>query len=223
MAHRPTLTTTTAAVACGLAAATLLLTACGGGSDDDASKIKSSPTSAAPAPTATPSATATTQDANAPVFDFPKDVTVEIKMSMTGDKVKDAVLRDHSYAIQAIQLAYVKQNPALPVFLKYTTGGGQSSWATDIKSYRDQNETITGHLHFYDFKVTLTDATTAGVSYCDDQRDSFDKNTKTGKVDRNAPSANSFVQWADLMKQAADGTWKVSRSIMKRGASECRR
>lgn len=218
MTHHPTLTAT----ACGIAAAALLLTACGG-APDDASKIRADPTTSAPAVTATPPTTAPPRDANAPVFDFPKDVTIEIKMPSTGDKAKDAILRDHAYAIQAIQLAYVKQDPALPVFLKYTTGVGQLSWATNIKEYQDKDETVTGHMHYYEFNVTTSAADTAGVSYCEDQTESFDEDAKTGKVRVDTPDANSYVGWADLMKRSDDGTWRVANSLMKRGVASCRR
>ncbi|WP_433892357.1 hypothetical protein [Streptomyces sp. CA-111067] len=217
--------TTLTAATCGVAAAALLLTACGGSKTDDA-KITTSPptTTATPTtPTPTPPATTPPADPKAPVFDFPKDVTFDIQTPKTGDPVKDTILRDHGYAIKAIQLAYVKQNPDLPVFEAYTTGQGRVSWATNIKEYRAKDETVTGHMQYYDFKVTVTNATTAGVSYCEDQTQSFDKDAKTGKVNRDAPDPSDYVGWSDLMKKSTSGTWQVAGSTMKRGVSECAR
>ncbi|WP_433892355.1 hypothetical protein [Streptomyces sp. CA-111067] len=219
--------TTLTAATCGIAAAAVLLTACGGSKNDDA-KISTAPTTAsAPTTTAAPttSAPVTTPPAEpkAPVFDFPSDVKVIVDADKTGDATKDAVLRDQAYGQQAIFLAIAKLDPNLPVLNKYLSGEALGDWINKINSAKSQHTTVTGTTLFYNRSVHVTGPSTAGVTFCESQRNAFNKDTKSGKVTRTKPSKADFIEHYSLMSKAADGTWRVSTYQSQEGASQCQR
>ncbi|MFI0938879.1 hypothetical protein [Streptomyces sp. NPDC021020] len=218
MRRRTSLTTAT----CALAAATLLLTACGGGGDDKKIGAEDSGTSA-PAPSASTTTAAPTTSAPAgPTFDFPPDVKVVVDADTTGDAVKDAVLRDQGYGLNSVYVALGKDDPDEPLLQKYLTGTALEIWSESISAGKKQHLTATGDLHFYNRKVTSVDAKTAGVTFCEDQRYSYNKHTDTGRIDKTTPSLNSFVSHTAFMRKAADGTWQMADYKSQRGAASCR-
>ncbi|WP_051951476.1 hypothetical protein [Actinacidiphila yeochonensis] len=216
MPRRTTLTT----AATTLTAATLLLTACGGGGSDN--KIASSPTTTTSAPPPTTAAPTTTPAAaGAPTFDFPSDVKVVIDPDTTGDATKDAILRDQGYGLDATYVAVSKLDKNQPLFNEYLVEDAAETWSEAIDGGKKDSATITGTVHFYDRKVTVTDSTTAAVTFCEDQRYAYDKNTKTGKTAKTAPSADSFIFHTSRMLKASDGTWQTSTYNSQRGAAQC--
>lgn len=219
MRRRTSLTT----AACALAAATLLLTACGGGGDDKKIGAEDSGTSA-PAPSASTTTAAPTTSAPAgPTFDFPPDVKVVVDADTTGDAVKDAVLRDQGYGLRAIYLGIAKLDSTLPVFQKYLTGKAASDWITNIDWGKSHHTSITGTTAFYNRKVTVTDATTAGVTFCESARDAYDKDTKTGKTATTTPSLDDFALHTARMKKSADGTWQMTDYRTQSREKSCER
>ncbi|WP_031525503.1 hypothetical protein [Streptomyces sp. NRRL F-5123] len=219
MRRRTSLTT----AACTLAAATLLLTACGGGGGDKKIGAEGSGTPA-PAPSASTTTAAPTTSAPAgPTFDFPPDVKVVVDPDTTGDAVKDAILRDQGYGQQAIFLAIAKLDSTIPVFQKYVTGKAAADWAVKIDWGKSHHTTVTGTTAFYNRKVTVTDATTAGVTFCQSERESYDKDTKTGKVATTTPSLDDFTLHTARMRKAADGTWQMTDYRSQDRAKSCER
>jgi hypothetical protein len=215
--------TTLTAATCGVAAAALLLTACGGSKDDNA-KITTSPPTTAPSPTTsspTPPATTPPADPKAPVFDFPKDVKVTIDPDKTGDATKDAILRDQGFGLDAIYVAYTKHDKNQSLFLKYLTETAKEQWSESIDSAKASHKTVTGSVHYYNRKVSVSSPTTAGVTFCEDQRYSYDKDSTSGKVTKTTPSANSFVSHGTFMRKGSDGTWRIGTFVSRRGAKEC--
>ncbi|MFI0720088.1 hypothetical protein [Streptomyces sp. NPDC021224] len=202
-------------------AAALLLTACGGGGGGD-KKIDASGTGT-PAPAPSASTTASESAPPGPVFDFPRDVKVVVDADPTGDAVKDAVLRDQAYAQQAVYLALATLDPKLPAYKAYVTGLAAGYWDSQLHWGQNHHTTITGTTLFYDRKVTVTDATTAGVTFCESQRDTFDKDTKTGKVTRTTPSLDDFTAHTARMKKSADGTWQMTDYRSQDRAKSCQR
>jgi hypothetical protein len=212
--------TTATAAACTLAAAALVLTACGGSGDKKIAATTSGTPAAAPSAGATTTPPPTSAPA-APTFDFPPDVKVVVDPDTTGDATKDAVLRDQGYGLQAIYVALTKGDPELPLLHKYVIEDALATWSGSIKGGKEQHLTVTGDLRFYNRKVTSSSATTAGVTFCEDQRYSYDKHTDTGKIDKTKPSANSFVFHTALMRKSADGTWQMANYKSQRGAAQC--
>lgn len=212
-----------AAAAGTVAAAALFLSACGGGGDDD--KVASGPTPSTASPT-TPSAPATTTapaDPAAPTFDFPSDVKVVIDADPTGDAAKDAVLRDQAYGQQAIFLAITKLDPKLPVFTRYLSGEALQNWTDKVKWGQSHHTSVTGTTLFYDRSVKVTGSTTAGVTFCESERDSYGKDTKTNKAIKTTPSLSDFTLHYALMNKGTDGVWKMTTYQSQSGATRCKR
>jgi hypothetical protein len=215
---------TAAGTASAALATTLLLSACGGsgGTSHDIKGAQSSKSGKASAPSSTPSASPAS---GAPTFDFPHGLTVKIDADATGDKTKDAVLRDHGYALRAILLAYVKQDPGLPLLGEYLAGKALQEYGDDVNAAKKDGKTVTGREFYYDRSVTVEEikgTPTATVKYCEDQRYAYDKDVKTGKVYKTAPSANSFLAHTDFMEKDS-ATWKITAVSMDRGAARCQR
>jgi len=202
-----------------VAAAALVLTACGGGGNDD--KIASSPTpSASSAPTTT-AATTAPADPGAPTFDFPSDVKVVVDADTTGDPAKDAVLRDQAYGEQAIFLAVAKLDPGLPALNKYLSAEALGNWINSVKWGQSHHKSITGSEHFYNRSVRMTSATTANISFCENSRDAYDKDTTTGKRINGTPSAKDFTLHFSLMHKGSAGVWTMTTYDSQPGAAKC--
>ncbi|MCL2731809.1 MAG: hypothetical protein FWE15_17500 [Actinomycetia bacterium] len=211
---------TTVTAACTLAAVALTLTACGGGGDKKIAATTSGTPAGAPSASAT-TAAPTTSAPGAPTFDFPSDVKVVVDADTTGDAAKSAILTDQGYGLQAIYVALTKGDPELPLLHKYVIEDALATWSGSIKAGKEQHLTVTGDLRFYNRKVVSATSTTAGVTFCEDQRYSYDKHTDTGKIDKTKPSANSFVFHTALMNKSADGTWQMTNYKSQRGAAQC--
>lgn len=198
--------------------AALLLTACGDSGGDDPDKI----VGADQDPTEQPSKPGGAEPAvDAPEFDFPADLKVEVDADTTGDETKDAVLRDHGYAVRATMLALAKLDPELPVLSDYVTGDAFINSADNVESFKADGRTVTGATHFYDREVELRNKGLASVTYCEDQRKAFNKDVDSGEVDRTEPSDESFVRYTALMEKTEEGVWQMTFDQSERGAAEC--
>lgn len=212
--------TTATAAACTLAAAALVLTACGGSGDKKIAATTSGTPAAAPSAGATTTPPPTSAPA-APTFDFPPDVKVVVDPDTTGDATKDAVLRDQGYGLQATLLAVAKLDTNIPVFSQYLSGEAAASWIKSVGAEKSRHHTLTGTVHYYNRKVTSVSGSTAGVTFCEDQRYGYDKDINTGKVLKTTPSRNSFIFHTAQMSRTADGTWQMTNYKSQRGAAQC--
>ncbi|MEK8170804.1 hypothetical protein NKH77_18260 [Streptomyces sp. M19] len=138
-----------------------------------------------------------------------------------GDATKDAVLRDNGYALRAINLAAAKQDPDLEVLTDYLAGEAAAGWRGGIEELKKSGQTVTGKIRYYDRKAKVTGKTTAGVTFCEDQRYSYNKDVKTGKVHKTTPSDNSFIYHVAFMRKNSDGTWQMAKDDESRGAKSC--
>ena len=208
--------------------ASLLLGGCGddGGDGKSSDNIEGAGKDAKASKSASPGGGETAgQDAQgAPEFDFPKGFKVKIDPDITGDKRKDAVLRDHGYSLQAIELGYTDRDPKLKNFHRYVTGDASVQWRNNIAYYRKKGKTTTGTVLYYDRKVTLlSGGKSAAVRYCMSRRDAFDKDVKSGKVAHTKPSPKDFSSVTDRMKKSEDGTWQTVRVTNQPGDDKCAR
>ncbi|MFG3252612.1 hypothetical protein [Streptomyces sp. NPDC048172] len=206
--------------------ASLLLGACGsdGGDGKSSDDIEGAGKKAGSKSDASPSASesAGAEAPGAPEFDFPKDFRVKIDADTTGDKTKDTVLRDHGYALQAIEMGFVHEKPDLSIMKKYVIGDADVQWRSSITDYREGGVTSTGTVHYYNRKVTLlSGGKSATVQYCESDRHAFDKDIKTDKVKRTKPGPDDFVSIQDRMKRGSGGTWQIVRTAGKEGAKQC--
>lgn len=204
-------------------ALTLSLAACGGSHDGSSDKIKgAAPGKASPSTSPSPSAS-TSESPGAPTFDFPKDVKVTINSPTTGNKTKDAILRDLGYADKAINLAFVKQDPNLPVFTDYVIGDAAAGWRSSVNNFKKKGETISGEIIYDSYEVKKVNGSLASVFYCENQRHAFPKKVASGKVIHTEPSAKDFIGHAATMQRGTDGTWRLLRQFNDEGAARCQR
>lgn len=209
-------TGTGAAAAAVTAAVALLLAGCGG--DDGGSS--SGRIEGAQSGDKEPSADPSESEPGAPQFDLPDDVKVEIAEDTTGDEKKDAILRDHGYALMAQQEAYAATE-ATPNFTRYWDGEAAATFEADFAEYRKDGITITGLDTFYFREVTSLKGDRAVVAYCEDQSRAYVKDTETGKVDKAPATLNAFIDARATMEKSGDG-WKVVDYQATRGSKECR-
>jgi hypothetical protein len=200
----------------------LLLTACGGGGSDSSDKIQSSSTGTptVTATTAKPSPTATASEPSAPKFALPADAKVEFTGFESPDAATKSVLRDVKNAVMSMQEADSKGQSTAN--LKRYFIPLQAAVAADSSiDYRKSGYTITGTVKDYLPTVKFDAPNRAQVTYCEDERQAFDKEIATGKVDRSKPSLQDFSLWRMGMAKNAAGDWQVASYSQQKGVSKC--
>jgi hypothetical protein len=202
-----------------IATAALLLTACG--SED---KKPDDEIAGADAGGSTASATAspsTADDSNRPDLSLPSDVQEVFEGWKTGDQAKDAVLADAGRSMTAVNRAITDgdvHSPALAYYYKGKALAGSAKW---VQTFVDHDATITGTTRYYSPTVSLSGKTTAAVTLCADESKAFNKFRKTKKVDRSAPSDDSYVYYVSRLEQNSKGVWLTSEVVSKRGSEKC--
>jgi hypothetical protein len=194
-----------------IAAAALLLTACGA----PATEIAPAPPPSAAPPSAPPS------PPSAPRFAFPSDLKIVIDPDTTGNPTKDAILRDQGYGVEAMLLAVTKQDARIPVFTKYVSETAADGWTRSIDGDKAAHRTLTGEVRFYGRKVTVGSTATAGVTFCEDQRYGYDKNTETGKVTLTMADDQGLIYHSVFMRKAKDGIWQTATYNSQTYAARC--
>ncbi|MGP3922626.1 hypothetical protein [Streptomyces sp. 8N616] len=195
----------------------LLTTACGsdgGGkaNDEIAGAQKEEKESASPSP----------EEKGAPKFDLPSDVKVVVDADKTGDKAKDEVLRDHGYALMAMQEAYAEAE-VTDNFDRYWQGEAADKFRAVFDEYKKSGTTITGTDRFYGRAVLSQEGKKALVTFCEDQSKAFDKDVKSGKVDRDEPSLDSFIEIRTVLEKGSAGAWQITEYLGQRGSKSCQK
>ncbi|MFB6554476.1 hypothetical protein [Streptomyces sp. NPDC056405] len=203
------------------ATAALLLTACGSGEGEssDTDKIAGADTgdsSASVSPSPSPSV-----DVNRPDLSLPADVKEVFEDWNTGDAAKDAVLADAGRSMTAVTRAITEGDTKSPALSFYYEGEALAGAAKWVQTFVDHDATITGTTRYYAPTVDLSGKTTAAVTLCADESKAFNKFRKTKKVDRSAPSDNSYVYYVSRLEQNSKGIWVTSKVISKRGNEKC--
>ncbi|WP_406154025.1 hypothetical protein OG217_15795 [Streptomyces sp. NBC_01023] len=204
-------------------AAALLLTACSGGGDSkskDSGKIAGADQGASKP--ASPSASSSAAP-DRPKFTFPADVSYVFDWPKAGDPDRDAVLADGEQFIKAEDYAIVKQDPKEAGYRFYTEGQLAASTQEYIASYVKVKARITGTDRYYNATVDLSGKKTATLSYCEDQRKTFDLYLKTNKVDR-TPLKNpkdNYVLYNTALSKNDQGVWVTTKLFSERGSNKC--
>ncbi|MEU3841757.1 hypothetical protein AB0E88_17210 [Streptomyces sp. NPDC028635] len=207
-------------VAAALAAtAALLLTACGGGDEksEDNDKIAGADTGDSTAS----ASSAPSPDINRPDLSLPGDVKEEFEGWHTGDAMKDAVLSDAGHSMTAVTRAITVGDPKSPALTFYYKGEALAGAAKWVETFVDHDATITGTTRYYSPTVSMPNKTTAAVTLCADESKAFNKYRKSNKIDRSAPSPNSYVYYVSRLHKDSRGVWVTSEVDSKRGSRKC--
>lgn len=147
-------------------------------------------------------------------FDWPR----------TGDATKDAVLSDGEQYVRALKRASALEDLKDPAYQFYSRNAALTYAHDQIKANADGGWAPTGQDHYYDAKVKVVRSGSATLSSCRDQSKVFSKNVKTGKINRTAPSANSFLLYNLLLvnDSGSNGVWQASQITVIEGAAQCR-
>lgn len=192
----------------------LLTTACGSDNGEADDKIVGADKQD------TQSASPTAKEKGTPEFNLPSDVKVIIGDDVTGDKNKDAILKDHGYALMAMQEAYANAE-ATENFTRYWRGEAAATFRASFDEYRKDGKTITGTDRFYGRAVMSQEGKKALVTFCEDQSEAFDKDVKSGRVDRSQPSLDSFIEIRTVLEKGDSGDWQVTEYLGQRGSTSC--
>ncbi|MEU9555814.1 hypothetical protein [Streptomyces fumanus] len=201
------------------AAAALTLSACG--SDDSPSETdKIAGADTGDKPSASPSPSRSTA-AGRPEITLPPDAKNVFEDQETGDATKDAVLADAALSVNSIDEAIFEGSTGTEALKFYNTGKALSSSITYVQQYIDGNDTWVGETRYFDHKVTLRGDDKAYVTYCSDESKSYIKNKKTGKVDRDPATKDSYVLYHTALTRNGAGVWQTNDIASERGAEEC--
>ncbi|WP_432081428.1 hypothetical protein [Streptomyces sp. WAC 04229] len=202
------------------AAAALTLSACGGddNSSDEKDKIAGADTGDKPSASPSPSES---KAGDRPEITFPSDAKNVFEGEKTGDATKDAVLAANALSVNAVDEAIFKGSTDTKALGFYNADKALSSSITYVQGYIDDNDTWIGVTRYFNRKVTLKGDDKAYVTYCSDESKSYIKNKKSGKVDRSAATADSYVLYNTALTKNAAGVWQTTDIASKRGDEAC--
>ncbi|MFJ8336400.1 hypothetical protein [Streptomyces sp. NPDC094437] len=206
-----------------------LLTACGGGGDDSTSHDKatgadsgSATPSASPTSSVSPSSSSSSADGIVrPKVTLPADVHNVYEGWTSNDPAEAAALADAKRRIEATDAAITGDDLNSEAIPFYYTGDALLGAARWIKGYTDDDYTVTGTTRFYNPQLTKYSTSAIGLIYCSDEGKAFDKNRKTGKVEKTAVTKNSYVFYNTRLDKNKNGIWQTSKLIGMRGEEKC--
>lgn len=185
----------------------LLLSACGGSGSDTPHQ---------------PTAPFTLLGSNAPKFTFPGDLTIAFKGFESQDSSTEDLLRDSGYAITSmLEEEATVQSEETVNFQRYWAGAIGSQFASVIIARERTGDVITGIYRYYNPDVTPNGHGAQVVSFCEDQREGFTKNVKTGKVAPKTSSLPGFNAWSFVMVKDSAGDWQVTDYSLQQGVERC--
>ncbi|MBT3164347.1 hypothetical protein HTV80_14660 [Streptomyces sp. Vc74B-19] len=197
----------------------LTLTGCGGEGADGQAKGGDNPSdskSTTPTPTRTESDTS-----GRPTITFPSDAKNVFEYEKTGNAAKDAALRDSTLSVNSVDEAIFKGSTDTEALGYYHADRALSSSIDFVLRYIKANDTWVGETRYFDYEVELSGDSKAYVTYCSDESKSFLKNRKTGKVDNNPSTAESYVLYRTALARNAEGVWQTTDVTSDRGSQKC--
>ncbi|OWA15965.1 hypothetical protein B9W64_15145 [Streptomyces sp. CS159] len=203
------------------ATAALLLTACGSEADGSGGndKIAGADTGSSSSAT-TPSASAS-DSVNRPAITLPEGVKDVFESWKTGDPAKDAVLADAARAQTAMNHAITEGETDTPGLTFYYEGKALTTSVKWVQKWLDTGLTYTGTTRYFAPKVELFDKKSAGVSFCADETMAYNKNRKTGKVDKTPATNDSYVLYNTRLEKNEQGIWQTTDGTSVRGSDTC--
>ncbi|MFE5599901.1 hypothetical protein ACFQ8O_12015 [Streptomyces coelicoflavus] len=209
-------------VATALAAtAALLLTACGGGDDGSKGNDKIAGADTGESPSATAPRPSPSDSVNRPDITLPKGVEDVFESWETGDTTKDAVLSDAARAQTAMNHAITEGKTDTPGLTFYYEGKALTTSVKWVQKWLDAGLTYTGTTRYFDPNVELFDKESAGVSFCADETKAYNKERKTGKVDKAPATNDSYVLYNTRLEKNDQGVWQTTDGTSVRGSDTC--
>jgi hypothetical protein len=202
-----------------LAATSLTVTACGSASDSGG---KGTIHGAQPPSRSAPPTPSSTDDGIArPKITFPAGVKHVFEDGNTGDPTQDAVLYDNEQNILAEDDAILRGDPGSTALKFYNTGTALAGAIDWVKRYIDADLSFTGTIRYVNRQVTLDGSDKASLTYCGDESKAYNTNRKTGKVQKTAPSADSYVFYNSRLAKNSQGIWQTTDLVSSRGDKKC--
>ncbi|MFE2277926.1 hypothetical protein ACFXAE_11845 [Streptomyces sp. NPDC059454] len=203
------------------AAAALTLSACGSDENSAAKnsdKVAGADTDGEKSASPSPSAS----EANGrPKITFPSGAKSVFEYEKTGNTAKDAALADSTLSVNSVDEAILQGSTDTKALGFYNTDKALSAYITYVRKYIDDGETWVGKTRYFNYKVTLSGAKKAYVTYCSDESRSYIKNKQTKKVDRSPATANAYVLYNTSLTLMTDGIWRTTDVVSNRGSETC--
>ncbi|MFI1356777.1 hypothetical protein ACH4TV_24830 [Streptomyces sp. NPDC020898] len=67
----------------------------------------------------------------------------------------------------------------------------------------------------------MFDAKSAGVSFCADESKAYNKDRKTGQVDKSPADNDSYVLYNTRLEKSEQGVWQTTSGTSVRGSKTC--
>ncbi|MEN3585933.1 hypothetical protein AAH978_17480 [Streptomyces sp. ZYX-F-203] len=204
-----------------LTSASLFLSACGNGLDraEDSDSIIGVETEKA-TPSDIPSDSAD-QSVQRPDITLPADVKDVFEGWKTGNDEKDLILDDVARSQTAVNKAIVEGDVDAPGLSFYYAGEALITSAAFVQSWLDADLTYTGTTRYFNPRVELFDDESAGVSFCADETMAPNKDRRSGKVDKEPPSRDSYILYNTRVEKDENGVWQTTSGLDVRGSAKC--
>ncbi|MFF4748338.1 hypothetical protein ACWD5R_00445 [Streptomyces sp. NPDC002514] len=203
------------------ATAAILLSACSGNADGTKrnGKIAGEDTSDTRA-LATPSASVSDK-VKRPDSTLPKGVNDVFEGWHTGDPTEDAVLADAARSQTAMNYAILEGDSNTPGMTFYYKEKALTSSMKWVQKWLDTGLTYTGTTRYFKPKINVFDSRSAGVSFCADESKAFNKDRKTGTVDRSPVGNDAYVLYNTRLERNEQGIWQTTDGTSVRGSKMC--
>ena len=201
--------------------AALLLTACGSGDGSSKSNDKIAGVDAGDTATSASPSAGVSGPADRPKITFPEGVENKFEGWKTGDPAENAVLSDVTQTVNAVDDAILRGDTNSATLAYYRRGKALVSAQKWVRAWLDEDLTWTGSTRYFNPKVKVADSDTAAVDYCADESKAYNKNRKTGTVNKSPSDESPYVTYSTQLKKNSKGVWQTTEVLSKRGDTTC--
>ena len=201
--------------------AALLLTACGSGDGSSKSNDKIAGVDAGDTATSASPSAGVSGPADRPKITFPEGVENKFEGWKTGDPAENAVLSDVTQTVNAVDDAILRGDTNSATLAYYRQGKALVSAQKWVRAWLDEDLTWTGSTRYFNPKVKVADSDTAAVVYCADESKAYNKNRKTGTVNKSPSDESPYVTYSTRLKKNSKGVWQTTEVLSKRGDTTC--
>ena len=201
--------------------AALLLTACGSGDGSSKSNDKIAGVDAGDTATSASPSAGVSGPADRPKITFPEGVENKFEGWKTGDPAENAVLSDVTQTVNAVDDAILRGDTNSATLAYYRQGKALVSAQKWVRAWLDEDLTWTGSTRYFNPRVKVADSDTAAVVYCADESKAYNKNRKTGTVDKSPSDESPYVTYSTRLKKNSKGVWQTTEVLSKRGDTTC--